>query len=100
MLSRVTRSLHRAERAELLATFRAAGPAAPTLCSEWPARTLAAHLVVSEQYAGLPMTVSYPVWRMLSARAGPAMRGSITCPLLRNIAKAEWRGREWSLARP
>jgi uncharacterized protein (TIGR03085 family) len=99
ILSRETRSLHRAERGELLTTFRSAGPDAPTLCSEWPARTLAAHLVVSEQYAGLPMTVSYPVWRLLSARAGQAMRDSFTGPMLRNMAKAERRGWDWLLAR-
>ena len=99
MLSRVTRSLHRAERAELLHTFRAAGPDAPTLCEEWPVRTLAAHLVVSEQYAGLPMTVSYPVWRVVGARTGAALRNSITGPMLRNMARAEARGWDWLIAR-
>jgi len=99
ILSRETRALHRAERAELLATFRAAGPDAPTLCDEWPVRTLAAHVVVSESYAGLPMTVSYPLWRVLSARAGQAMRDSITGPMVRNMAKAEARGWEWLLGR-
>lgn len=99
ILSRETRSLHLAERAQLLATFRTVGPDAPTLCSEWSARTLAAHVVVSEQYAGLPMTVSYPVWRVLSARAGQAMRDSITGPMLRNMARAERRGWDWLLAR-
>ena len=68
ILSRETRSLHRVERTELLDTFRRAGPDATTLCEEWPARTLAAHIVVSEQYAGLPLLVSYPIWRLVSAR--------------------------------
>jgi len=99
ILSRETRSLHRAERAELLETFRRAGPGAPTLCEGWSVRTLAAHLVVSEQYAGLPMTVSYPVWRVVGARTGAALRNSITGPMLRNMAKAERRGWEWLLAR-
>lgn len=99
ILSRETRALHVAERAELLATFSAAGPEASTLCSEWPVRTLAAHLVVSEQYAGLPMAVSYPLWRLLSARAGQAMRDAITGPMLRNMARAEARGWDWLLGR-
>lgn len=99
ILSRATRRLHVAERAELVTTFRAAGPDAPTLCDEWPVRTLAAHLVVSEQYAGLPMTVSYPLWRLLSARAGQAMRDRITGPMLRNMARAEAKGWNWLLDR-
>jgi len=99
ILSRETRSLHCAERAEFLATLRGAGQTAPTLCSEWPASTLAAHLVVSEQYAGLSMTMIYPVWRMLSARAGQAMRDSITGPMVRNMASAARRGWDWLLAR-
>ena len=99
ILSRETRSLHRVERAELLETFRRAGPDAPTLCEDWPVRTLAAHLVVSEQYAGLPMTVSYPVWRVVGARTGAALRNSITGPMLRNMARAEARGWDWLIAR-
>lgn len=36
------------ERAALVETMRAAGPDAPTLCGDWTARDLAAHLVVRE----------------------------------------------------
>jgi uncharacterized protein (TIGR03085 family) len=99
ILSRETRTLHRVERAELLETFRRAGPGAPTLCEEWPVRTLAAHLVVSEQYAGLPLVVSYPLWRIVSARTGEALRNRITGPMLRNMARAEERGFDWLLRR-
>jgi uncharacterized protein (TIGR03085 family) len=37
------------ERAELCDLFRAVGPDAPTLCSGWTTRDLAAHLVVRER---------------------------------------------------
>ena len=43
------------ERSELLETLRAVGPDAPTLCTRWTAADIAAHLVVSEQAAGVPM---------------------------------------------
>jgi uncharacterized protein (TIGR03085 family) len=99
ILSRETRCLHRAERAELLDTYRRAGPDAPTLCEGWPVRTLAAHIVVSEQYAGLPLLVSYPVWRVVSARTGEALRNRITGPMLRNMTRAEKRGWDWLLGR-
>jgi uncharacterized protein (TIGR03083 family) len=62
-------------------------------------RTLAAHLVVSEQYAGLPLVVSYPLWRVVSARTGEALRNRITGPMLRNMARAEERGWDWLLGR-
>ncbi|MEZ0051969.1 uncharacterized protein (TIGR03085 family) [Mycobacterium sp. MAA66] len=38
-----------AERAALVETMRAAGPDAPTLCTGWTTRDLAAHLVVRER---------------------------------------------------
>jgi uncharacterized protein (TIGR03085 family) len=37
------------ERAALVTTMREAGPDAPTLCGDWTARDLAAHLVVRER---------------------------------------------------
>jgi uncharacterized protein (TIGR03085 family) len=37
------------ERAALVETMRAAGPEAPTLCGDWTARDLAAHLVLRER---------------------------------------------------
>jgi uncharacterized protein (TIGR03085 family) len=37
------------ERAALVETMRAVGPDAPTLCGDWTARDLAAHLVVRER---------------------------------------------------
>ncbi|HJC29619.1 MAG TPA: TIGR03085 family protein [Candidatus Dietzia intestinipullorum] len=41
-------SLARRERTAMVATLRAAGPDAPTLCEGWTTRDLAAHLVVRE----------------------------------------------------
>ena len=37
------------ERVALVATMRSVGPDAPTLCSDWTTRNLAAHLVVRER---------------------------------------------------
>ncbi|OAK52826.1 TIGR03085 family metal-binding protein [Rhodococcoides kyotonense] len=42
-------SLAQHERAELVSTLTAVGESAPTLCGEWTARDLAAHLVVRER---------------------------------------------------
>lgn len=42
-------SLAQHERAELVLTMTAVGESAPTLCGEWTARDLAAHLVVRER---------------------------------------------------
>lgn len=42
-------SVAQAERAGLVAAMRAVGPDAPTLCGDWTARDLAAHLVIRER---------------------------------------------------
>ncbi|WP_028476582.1 TIGR03085 family metal-binding protein [Nocardia sp. CNY236] len=42
-------TLAQRERRALVETMRSAGPDAPTLCGEWTARDLAAHLVVRER---------------------------------------------------
>jgi uncharacterized protein (TIGR03085 family) len=51
-------SLSRRERAALCATLEAADPDAPTLCGDWNARQLAAHLVLREGHpAAIGMVV-------------------------------------------
>ena len=42
-------SIVQRERAAMVATFRAVGPDAPTLCQGWTARDLTAHLLVRER---------------------------------------------------
>ena len=42
-------TLAQSERAALVDTLRAVGPDAPTLCGDWDARALAAHLVIRER---------------------------------------------------
>jgi uncharacterized protein (TIGR03085 family) len=70
------RSIRRAERAELLETLRAVGPAAPTLCAGWTAHDIAAHLAASEAQRGIPLATVYRVRRMLAPPlAGGLMRG-------------------------
>ncbi len=53
------------EREALCRTLSQVGPGAPTLCSKWTTAELAAHLVVSERYGGLPLVVAYPLRRAL-----------------------------------
>lgn len=45
----MTMSVAQAERAGLVAAMREVGPDAPTLCGDWTARDLAAHLVIRER---------------------------------------------------
>src|SRR5688500_16256361 len=56
------------ERADLVATLRSVGPAAPTLCSGWSAGDIAAHVAVSESGFGLPLFVFNGIRRVLPAR--------------------------------
>ena len=98
-LSRKIRAVHRAERAELLRTLRRWGPDAPTLCEAWSARRLAAHIVVAEQAAGVPLAVAYPVWRTISADRARGMQERFADTGERQMDKAEERGWDWLLGR-
>jgi uncharacterized protein (TIGR03085 family) len=69
------------------------------LCEGWPVRRLAAHIVVSEQGAGLPMTVAYPLWRVMPARAAGATQARLGDTGERQMDKAEARGWDWLLRR-
>lgn len=46
-------------------TLEVLGPDVPTLCSDWRAADVAAHLVVSEAYGGWPMVAAYALRRVL-----------------------------------
>jgi uncharacterized protein (TIGR03085 family) len=56
------------ERADFVATLRAVGPAAPTLCDAWLAGDIAAHVAVSEEAFGVPLFVFNGIRRVLPAR--------------------------------
>ncbi|HEX4904928.1 MAG TPA: maleylpyruvate isomerase family mycothiol-dependent enzyme [Acidimicrobiales bacterium] len=56
------------ERAELVATLRAMGPDAPTLCAGWTAADIAAHLAISEQAKGVPLFVFNGIRLLVPAR--------------------------------
>jgi uncharacterized protein (TIGR03085 family) len=99
ILSRQTSLALHVERTALLSTLHTLGPDAPTLCEGWTARTLAAHIVVSEQQAGIPLAVSYPVWRALNARTAGALLGGISRIGDRRMEKAVGRGWNWLLRR-
>jgi uncharacterized protein (TIGR03085 family) len=66
------------ERAALVETMRTVGPDAPTLCGDWTARDLAAHLVVRERRLdatpgiAIPFLAGYTdkVQRQVAASAG------------------------------
>jgi uncharacterized protein (TIGR03085 family) len=49
------------ERAALVDTLRAVGPEAPTLCTGWTARDLAAHLVVRERRLDATVGIALPM---------------------------------------
>lgn len=68
----------RDERHALVETMRAVGPDAPTLCGEWTARDLAAHLVLRERRLDAAPGI------MVSALAGHTER------VQRGIAAREW----------
>ena len=93
------RQIHEQERAALCATFSSLGPAAPTLCEDWNAGQLAAHLVASERWAGVPLATLYPVLRALPGRLGLRVVRSGQRVGLRQLAAVERRGWEWSLRR-
>lgn len=48
------------ERSALVATLRAVGPEAPTLCAGWKTRDLAAHLVVRERRLDATLGIAVP----------------------------------------
>jgi len=88
------------ERVALCATFASLGPAAPTLCEDWNVAQLAAHLVASERWAGLPLaTFVYPLLRVMPGALGQRFIRSGQRVGLRQLAAVERRGWEWSLRR-
>jgi len=56
------------ERAALVETMRTVGPNAPTLCGDWSARDLAAHLVVREGRLDATVGVAVPFLAGYTAR--------------------------------
>jgi uncharacterized protein (TIGR03085 family) len=56
------------ERAALVATFREAGPHAPTLCEGWNTTDLAAHLVVRERRLDATLGIAVPFLSGYTAR--------------------------------
>ena len=56
------------ERAALVTTMRAAGPEAPTLCGDWTAKDLAAHLVVRERRLDAAPGIMVPALADYTAR--------------------------------
>lgn len=91
--------LRRAERNALRSTLTELGPEAPTLCSEWQAADLAAHLVVSEAYRGWPMVAAYALRRVLPP--GVTLRGMRSLQAIgdRQIRAARTNGWDWLLNR-
>jgi uncharacterized protein (TIGR03085 family) len=91
--------VRRGERDALLLTLRELGPTAPTLCSQWAADDIAAHLVVSEQGWGLPMVTVYWLRRLLPL--GAVRRGTRALQTVgdRKVQTAKRRGWERLLYR-
>ena len=80
------RTLARRERNALVATMRATGPEAPTLCAGWTTRDLAAHLVVREFRPDAAAGVLVPV---LAARLEELRLREAERPWAELLAKIE-----------
>ena len=88
------------ERVALCATFASLGPAAPTLCEDWNVGQLAAHLVASEKWAGLPLAAFvYPLLRVMPGALGHRFVQSGQRVGLRQLAAVERRGWDRTLQR-
>lgn len=86
------REIRAVERRALLATLNELGPAAPTLCADWCAEDVAAHLVVSEAYGGWPMVAAYGVRRVLPAAVTIRAVRSLQAVGERQLRRARRRG--------
>jgi uncharacterized protein (TIGR03085 family) len=94
------RPIHQQERAALCVTLASLGPARPTLCADWNVGKLAAHLVASERWAGLPLAAFvYPLLRVMPGSLGQRFIRSGQRVGLRQLAAVDRRGWEWSLTR-
>ena len=91
--------LRRDERNELLRTLADVGADAPTLCTGWSAADLAAHLVASERYAGVPLAMSYPLRGVLPTRVVVAAMRSMEKVSQRQLGQAKAHGWSWLLER-
>jgi uncharacterized protein (TIGR03085 family) len=87
------------ERAALCSTLRQVGPAGPTLCAGWSSSDLAAHLVVSERYFGLPMVMAYPLRRVLPMRVRERAMASFQQVGDKQMESLKRRGWDWLLHR-
>lgn len=93
------RELQSREREALCATFERVGPAAPTLCEPWTTSTIAAHLAVSEAAGGAPLGLTYPIRRVVGARATGAALRRLAGVSERVTRRTEARGWAWLLDR-
>ena len=91
--------LRRAERAALCETLAEVGPDAPTLCDEWAASDIAAHIVVSERYGGVPMVIAYPLRRVLTTRTRERAMTKLRAVGERQIRALKPRGWDWLMKR-
>ncbi len=87
------------ERVAICTTLREFGPDAPTLCSQWSAADIAAHLVVSERGWGLPMVIGYGLRRVLPPAVTRRGMQSLRTVGDRQIEQAKRHGWDWLLHR-
>jgi uncharacterized protein (TIGR03085 family) len=73
------------ERAALVTTMREAGPDAPTLCGDWTARDLAAHLVVRERRLDAAPGILIPALAGYTARRQKQLTDSTDWTALLNM---------------
>jgi uncharacterized protein (TIGR03085 family) len=78
----------------LLEALRSVGPDAPTMCGDWTAADVAAHLVVSERAWGLPMVPAYALRQLLPGRVVRGGMARLRAVGERQLVHARRRG--WS----
>jgi uncharacterized protein (TIGR03085 family) len=92
----------RAERVASCASLRALGPDAPTLCGDWNALDLAAHLALQELGRGVPLLLTYPtvLLPLLATGIRPVRLERVRDVRTKRIAeRLKRRGFDWLVGR-
>lgn len=91
--------LRELERESLVEDLRVVGEHAPTLCADWTASDIAAHLVASERAWGLPMLPAYQLRRVLPGELVRRGMRALQSVGDRQLVRNKRHGWEWLLQR-
>lgn len=99
MTARSLTELRHLERATFVENLRLVGEHAPTLCANWTAADLAAHVVASERAWGLPMVPAYQLRRLLPGALVRKGLGALQSVGDRQLVRNKRHGWDWLLHR-